>query len=52
MRKVGRSCFALFVILCVVFGVSGLSHSKELVIIPVAGFDTDKMKDDAPRGGS
>ncbi len=50
MKKNRRFYFTMFVILCVVVGVSGLSYSKEMAIISVAGFDTDKMKDDAPKG--
>ncbi len=50
MKKHINDCFTLFVVLCVVFGVSGLSHSKELVIIPVAGFDSDKIKGGGPAG--
>lgn len=50
MRGNRRIYFALFVVLCCVVGVSGLSHSKELVIIPVAGFDTDKINAGSPAG--
>lgn len=50
MKKHIKVCFNLFVVLCVVFGMSGFSYSKELAKVPIAGFDTDKIKDGAPAG--